>query len=89
MAGEIGLLGLAAFIWLVFVLFKLIKDTLRKLTDAYLRIILLSLAASLIAFLINGLTETSLYYGRVSMIFWYLAGFAISFKKCVDNAQAP
>ncbi|MFA5200347.1 MAG: O-antigen ligase family protein [Candidatus Omnitrophota bacterium] len=81
MAGEIGLLGLAAFIWFLFLIFRNIADNYFSLNDDFLRATALSLSAGMIAFLINGLTETSLYNSRVAMIFWYLIGMSLSLNK--------
>jgi hypothetical protein len=81
MAGEIGLSGLGIFFWFLFRLFKKSIFIYKGLTDKYYKILSLSITACLIAFLINGLTETSLYYSRVAMIFWYLIGFALSLTK--------
>jgi O-antigen ligase len=81
MAGETGLLGLAAFLLFLFQVFRQAFNTLRKLNDRYLKIIGLSLIACIIAFLANGLTETSLYYPRVVMIFWYLIGLSLALGK--------
>lgn len=80
MAGEIGLLGLGVFFWMLFRLFKRGAYIYRNIKDDYLKIVSLSVAACLIAFLINGLTETSLYYARVAMIFWYMAGFYLALE---------
>lgn len=80
MAGEIGILGLGVFFWLLFRLFKERIYVYKNLKDEYYRIISLSISACLLAFLINGLTETSLYYARVAMIFWYLIGVSSSLK---------
>ncbi|MDD5165813.1 MAG: O-antigen ligase family protein [Candidatus Omnitrophica bacterium] len=84
MAGEIGLVGLGIFFWLLFRLFKKNIQVYKSLKDRYYKVILLSISASLFAFLINGLTETSLYYSRVAMIFWYLVGFSLSLSKFTD-----
>jgi len=84
-AGEVGLLGLAMFLLFLFQVFRVILKASRKLSDEYLRITVLSLAACLIAFLVNGLTETSLYYPRVSMIFWYLIGFGLALGRISEN----
>ena len=81
MAGETGLLGLAAFLLFLFQVFRQAFNTSRKLNDGYLKIIGLSLIACIIAFLVNGLTETSLYYPRVVMIFWYLIGLSLALGK--------
>jgi putative inorganic carbon (hco3(-)) transporter len=80
-AGEIGLLGLGAFLWMLFSLFKKNIQIYNNLKDDYLQIISISLVACLIAFLINGFTETNLYYARVAMIFWYIIGFSLALNK--------
>ncbi len=81
LASEIGLLGLAAFLWLLYKLFKECALIYRSLKESYLKMLALSLIASLIAFLVNGLTESSLYYSRVAIIFWYLSGFIFALAK--------
>lgn len=81
MAGEIGLLGLAIFLWLLYRLFKESLNIYRKLKDHFIKLFSLSLIVCLISFLVNGLTESSLYYSRVSLIFWYLAGLSLALKK--------
>lgn len=88
MAGEIGLVGLGVFLWLLFRLFKKTMFIYGNSVDEYYKILSLSISACLIAFLINGLTETSLYYARVSMIFWYFIGFALSLNKFTDEKKA-
>jgi len=81
MAAEIGLIGLGFFIWLLYKLFVECKNIYRKLDDNYLKIVSLSLSACLIAFLVNGLTESSLYSSRVATIFWYIMGLALALNK--------
>lgn len=86
MAGETGLLGLAVFLLFLFQVFRQAFNTLRKLNDGYLKIIGLSLVACVIAFLVNGLTETSLYYPRVVMVFWYLIGVSLSLNRLAKGS---
>lgn len=81
MAGEIGLAGLFVFFWLLFRLFRKNISIYRNLKDEYYKVLSLSILACLFAFLVNGLTETSLYYPRVAMIFWYLIGFSFALEK--------
>jgi putative inorganic carbon (HCO3(-)) transporter len=82
-AAEIGLLGLATSIWLLYELFKDSLNIYKNLNDDFLKIISISLIVCLIAFLVNGLTESSLYSSRVAIIFWYIMGFSLSLKKWV------
>jgi len=81
MAGETGIIGLSIFIWLLISVFSEAKKIYSKLTSGYLKTYVISLVAGIAAFLINGLTETSLYYSRVSMIFWFMIGLLLSFKR--------
>ncbi|MFA5410471.1 MAG: O-antigen ligase family protein [Candidatus Omnitrophota bacterium] len=81
--GETGLFGLIVFLWLLFRLVKKNIDIYKRLKEGYYKIISLCLLACILAFLINGLTETSLYYSRVAMIFWYLIGFSLALEKFI------
>jgi len=83
MGGEIGLPGLLAFLWLLFRFFKDNRSTQRKLKDPFLQVTCMSLFACVLAFLVNGMTETSLYYSRISMIFWYLIGCSLAMRHFV------
>ena len=84
MAGELGLVGLGIFIWFVVALFACAKRIYTRLKDDYLKVVLISLSACILAFLVNGLTESSLYYARVAMVFWYLAGLTLAMGKIND-----
>jgi len=87
MAGEIGLVGLGVFLWLLFRLFKKCMHIYKSSKDEYYKILILSIAACLVAFLVNGLTEASLYYARVAMIFWYFIGFALALERFTDGRK--
>lgn len=88
MAVEIGLIGLAVFFWLIYKLFAQCRAIYHNIKDEYLKIVSLSLLACLIAFLVNGLTESSLYYSRIAGIFWYLAGFSLALNKFTNANQS-
>lgn len=83
MAGEMGLIGLGLFFWLLWLLFRELLRYYRKFPDAYLKIVALSLVGCFIAFLINGLTESSLYYSRMAIMFWFFLGVSLSLRKMV------
>ena len=78
MAGEVGLGGLALFIWFLTVLGREAVGKIKRLRDPRMRDLAVFLSAGLLAFLINGLTESSLYYSRVALIFWYLIGVLLA-----------
>lgn len=83
MAAEIGLTGLIIFLWLLFKLFSASFLIYRNSKDDFIRILCLSLSACLISFLINGLTESSLYSSTVAILFWFVAGFVLSLKRFI------
>jgi len=88
MAAEIGLAGLAIFFWLLYKLFRESLRIYRRLQEGFLKVVSLSLFLCLLAFLVNGLTESSLYYARVALIFWYLAGLNLALGKFIDAHRA-
>ncbi|MCX5696412.1 MAG: O-antigen ligase family protein [Candidatus Omnitrophica bacterium] len=81
MAGELGLAGLSLFLWFVYLLFKRGLAIHKRLKDGFSKTLSLSLLACIIAFLVNGLTESSLYYSRVAVLFWYIAGLVLALDK--------
>lgn len=89
LTAEIGLLGLLIFICLIYAIFKNTALIYKKLQEKHLRVIALALSACLMAFLINGLTESSLYSSRVAISFWYLLGFTLSLNKFIPTPQNP
>ncbi|MBU1124810.1 MAG: O-antigen ligase family protein [Candidatus Omnitrophica bacterium] len=86
MAAEIGLVGLGIFIWLLALFFRKAWSIYKKLDDRFLKAASLSLFLCIISFLVNGLTESSLYSSRVAIIFWYLLGATLSLTKFTDAA---
>lgn len=80
MASEIGVFGFGIFVWMLWGIFSASRKMYKTIDDDYLKVALLSLVASLIAFLVNGLTESSLYYSRVALAFWYIAALLLAFK---------
>ncbi len=80
MAGETGLLGVAVFLWFLLVLFAHGVRTWQDCAPGFLKDASLFLLACLAGFLVNGLTESSLYYSRVALIFWYLGGLLVSIR---------
>ncbi len=78
MAAETGLFGLGVFLYLLFTVFAALRLFWRSANDRFLVSMAAGLAGSMIAFMINGLTETSLYYSRVAMIFWYIIGVSLA-----------
>ncbi len=88
MAGELGLAGVAVFLWFLVVLFRESLRIYRRLQDPLYKTLSLSLIICLASFLINGLTESSLYYARVAGLFWFLAGWSLAMGNFVPREAA-
>jgi len=89
MAGEIGLLGLGVFLWLLWCLFRSFGRIWRQGSGTVAGVVALALIAGISAFLINGLTETSLYYSRVAHVFWFLIGLLLSMPRSMEEKKSP
>ncbi len=59
----------------------------RLIANRFLKMCCLGVIACLVGFLINGLTESSLYYSRVSLIFWYLVGMLFGLQRITHEEQ--
>ncbi len=81
MGGEMGLFGLGTFLIFLFLTLKSIWSAFKRNTDPFLKAFSVSVFAAIIAYLINGLTETSLYYARVVMVFWFLIGVGLALNR--------
>lgn len=84
-AGEVGLVGLLIFLFLLCKIFNCIYIIYKKTRDSFYRSLCLSLNYAVIAFLINGFAETSLYYKRVSVIFYFMVGLILALYKISDG----
>lgn len=74
MAAETGLLGLAAFLWLLFIFFKVVLDHINKKDD----ILVVGLAAGILAFLVQSFFDTHLYSLQLAVLFWYMLGLTVA-----------
>jgi len=89
MAGETGLISLAIFIWLLFRLFKYWVYFYRRFTgNVFLKVCSLGICAGLVAFLINGMTESNLYYSKIASFFWFQVGLLLAVIKLCGVSYA-
>ena len=86
MAGEIGLIGLGIFLWLLFMLFRKWYIIYKSLPiESFLKIYSLGIMSGIVGFLINGLTETGLYYSKVATLFWLQVGLLLAVFKVAQD----
>lgn len=85
MAGEVGLLGLGTFLIFLFFVLRESWRAFKRIGQPFLKAFSIAVFAAIIAYLVNGLTETSLYHSRLVVIFWFLIGLALALGKTVGS----
>ena len=98
MAGEIGLLGLGVFLWIMVSLFlelRAIYSGVRHPNSKsvchqyeYVKNVVLGLGCGIWAFLLNGLTESSFYFSKIVVVFWVVIGLGMSLKFITDEKKS-
>jgi O-antigen ligase len=83
MAAEIGLIGLAVFIWLLVTLIRGCYSAYKKTESSYLKALSLGLLGGIIAFLTHGMLESSLYMSQGGILFWFMVGLNISLQRII------
>ncbi len=86
-AVEVGILGLAAFMGILFLFFR------QTLTDSFAekdkerqgRILSFGLIAGLFAFLSHSFVDTNFYTLQLPVLFWFMAGLVISLDKLLRS----
>ena len=76
-AAETGLLGLFAFLWVLFIFFKTCMLQVIQKND----FLTLGLMSGLLAFLIHAFFDTHLYSLQLVVLFWYMLGLTMAVIK--------
>jgi len=76
-AAEIGLLGIFAFIGILFIFFKTALRYLNQKRD----FLVLGLLSGILAFLVHAFFDTHLYSLQLVVLFWYMLGLTIAVIK--------
>ena len=90
LAGETGLIGLGIFFWLLFALFRkwyIVHKSLKSKT--FLQACSAGLFCGIVGFLINGMTESGLYYSKTAAIFWIVVGIMLALFKMKEEGAGP
>ena len=85
-AAETGIVGLAAFLWLLAALFLRLGRAARVPPFDASRLLLSGLCAGLVAFAVQAGVDTNFYALRQAALFWVLAGMAVGLS---EHAAAP
>jgi len=74
MSAETGLLGLAAFLWFLFMFFKTGLHYFNRSKDT----LVLGLLAGILAYSIHAFFDTHLYSLQLVVLFWYMVGLTVA-----------
>jgi hypothetical protein len=74
---ETGILGMAAFLWLIYSLFTNALETYRKSKDRFCKGLTLGFIAGLIAMLTHAIGSNTFIIVRIMEPFWFLAGIVM------------
>jgi putative inorganic carbon (hco3(-)) transporter len=81
MAAEMGIAGLAVFIWAVISLFKNSLAALKKIDDSFYKMILSGLMVGLFGFLAHSFIDTDIYALQLGTLMWFVMGLISSTRR--------
>jgi len=85
MTAEIGFIGSAIFFLILAAVFIELMAAFKKKHRPFIANFSLGIMCGIVAFLLNGLTESSLYYSKIVVVFWFVAGMAVSLRLLKDE----
>jgi len=83
---EMGIPALLVFLWIVSVVFWMIFRTLKTVHQIWDRGFIVGISASMIAYLIHGLTDNVLQR-RALLMFWFIVGLLCAIKSLLANEE--
>ncbi len=81
MAAETGIVGLTAFLWLIFRLFKTSLKNLKKLKYEFYSNILIGLLAGMLAFLVHSFFDVNFYALQLAILMWFIMGLIVAVQR--------
>lgn len=88
LALETGIFGLALFLLLLLVFFKMILVTFKKTEDSFVSAFMIAAAAGMSGYLVQGLVDYIWYNNRVTLTFWVVISLGICAYKLVKTKNA-
>lgn len=85
-AAEMGIMGLAIFIWLVLMVYKEGLSYIKS-SEGTMSGIVVGIIAGTSAFLIHGLVDAASLGNHLFLIFWFFAGIIIAIRKIESQAK--
>jgi len=86
-AAEMGIAGLAIFLWLIFVVYKQGLSYI-KISEGTMAAVVIGLIAGITAFLIHGLVDAASLGNHLFLIFWVFTGIIIAIRKIESERKS-
>jgi putative inorganic carbon (HCO3(-)) transporter len=83
MAAETGVLGLGAFLWVLFVFFKEGWQHIER----YKSFLVLGLLSGILAFLVHSFVDSNLYQLQLVVLFWFMMGLTVAIMKLEQDGS--
>jgi O-antigen ligase len=81
---EMGILGIASFLWLIFAVFK---SAFREIKNSQNKRLITGLFAANVVFLVHNLIDFSFFLPEVALIWWMIFGCTYYSPSTIFNAQ--
>jgi O-antigen ligase len=85
MAADVGILGLAAFLWFVSAVFMKAVRYIKRTPDKFGGALVMGILVGLFAFLIHSAVDTSLYSLPLAALFWLTMGALVAAMKVLEQ----
>jgi O-antigen ligase len=86
---EMGIVGLGAFLWLMWVFVKVGLNGIRRAKDPFLKNLMIGLLAGMSGYLLQGLTDYVWYSPRLILTFWLMLGLMAATIKQAGGQSLP
>ncbi len=86
-AAELGLVGLGAFLWMLWTFFRESFRCINRMPVGYLRCVLIGTLAGFFAYLVQSFFDTTFYSVQLSMLLWIMMALGVAVQKIFRNQQ--
>ena len=87
-AAELGLVGLGAFLWMLWTFFRGSFQCINRMPVGYLRCVLIGTLAGFFAYLVQSFFDTTFYSVQLSMFLWIMMALAVAVQKIFRSQPA-
>jgi len=85
-AAEMGIIGLAVFIWLIFMVYREGSRYIKS-SQGFMTAVSIGMLGGITAFLVHGLVDAASLGNHLFLIFWFLAGLVVAIRKMEEQTE--